>query len=625
MALLPWRDLRAVVKRGLPSVFGRLFGPPRECPSTRLPAARLVFRVGVTGHLSGTDTPELRVVAGDLLSALGDHVRALAPEFYSVMPVPCDKPAELRLLAQLAAGADQLAANLAAARGYRVYGVLPFPGERFAEDIEKSKGAKPARDEFDRLMSSGELAGTFELPCDDRTQESRDQAYAEANRVILNQIDLLIVMARPDSGYRFGGSVWMRELALDQRIPVISIPLDHPHKAELIWTQSGTRQNLHIYNDGSANWEALRGILKDILVTGAKHKNIPHLTCQYLHRVTRYTNWDHYGDDATELWDDPIVQGLGASPAAIDANFRDAYCWADHLARGYAEIYRGTFVLAALMGTTAVAAAVFTVPFAEASASLKLAEVLVIAVILWLYYRERKVGWRLKWINYRQMAEQFRHARYLFLIGRSIPVEVPKHMTEFHEEAAWENWYVRALLRQAALPNACLDRDYLEATRWVLESRQVAYQSGFYQTSREQQHSADKYLERRIGFLVWTVLVTTSGYLVCKFFIAATKDFVLLAAPWIMVIGALFPACAAALTAIKSNGEYAQNAVRYHGMASTLKAAGKQLGEIRGWIDADLPRGYERLVKLATATADYLLQEVYQWRSMLQLKGIERS
>jgi hypothetical protein len=591
-----------------------------------MPPVRLVFRVGVTGHLSGTDSPELSVVTGDILTALREQVKALTEGFYAAFPVPCDRPpAELRLVAQLAAGADQLAANLAVARGYRVYGVLPFSEGVFAKDIENSKGGMSARQEFERLMKSGDVAGAFELPCDAGTPESRDQAYAEANRVILNQIDLLIVMARPDAGYRFGGSVWMREIALDQRIPAIFIPVDNPHNAQLIWTHHGQRRELRIYLDGSANWPVLGEMVEDILVTKARHKEIPRLTCQYLHRVPLYKTWDDYGHGEKETWpEDAVRHGLRNTPNAIDNSFQAAYCWADHMARGYAEINRGTFVLAALMGTTAVAAAVLSVPFPGASWHLKLAEVLVIAVILWLYYRDKSKRWRLRWLNYRQMAEQFRHARYLLLLGRSIPVEVPKHVAEFHDEAVWENWYVRAMLRQAALPHACLDRDYMAATRLVLETCQVSYQTSFYEKSREKQHAAERKLESGIGMMVWTVLVATFAFVVCKC-IPAMKSYMSVAAPWITIIGALFPAGAAALSAIKSNGEYAQNAVRYRGMAFTLRAAGKQLGEIQGWVELDLPRGYEKLVKLATATADYLLQEVYQWRSMLQLKGIERS
>jgi hypothetical protein len=528
-------------------------------------------------------------------------------------------------------------AALALQQGYRVHGVLPFHAQDFAKDIQNSKGGLGARAEFDRLVGAPGVDAVFELPGDTGTPESRDQAYAEANRIILNHSDLLIVMVRRNAPYRYGGSVWLEEQALDQRIPVIHIPLDTPRDAELVWSRRGQRSRELLYHAGSTQLDSvlIRNLLEGILTTKDRQPPISRLTSAFLARVRSFDNWDHPREDVTERWENSsddriVIRALRDVPGQIDASFRGVYCWADYLARGYGEIYRGAFVLTTLLGTVAVTAAVLSIPFVNSGTTLKLLEVIVIAILLWMYSREKKMRWRLRWLNYRQLAEQFRHARYLLLLGRAIPVEVPAYMQEFHEQAGWGNWYMRAFMRQASLPNARLDRDYLEAVRWLLETRQVAYQYEYYADAREKQERTDTHLERVVGRLVCTVFIITAAYIVLHW-LADWLNLGELASglnqlkPWTTVIGALFPAGAAALSAIRNHGEYAQNALRYRGMAVTLHGVMRELAEQRGALDGDLTRAYNKVAKLAISTTAYLLQEVYQWRTILQMKGLERT
>jgi hypothetical protein len=192
------------------------------------------------------------------------------------------------------------------------------------------------------------------------------------------------------------------------------------------------------------------------------------------------------------------------------------------------------------------------------------------------------------------------------------------------------NWYVRALLRQATLPTARLNRDYIEAVRWLLEKRQVAGQHRFFDQSYRKQEQANAHLEAWGGRLILLVLIATVGYLIAAGIAAALhahffEGKVEGAAPWIMVVGALFPAAAAALSAINSHGEYAQNALRYRGMASALADVRRELAEYGGRLDQDLTPGYHDIVRLAVTTTAYLLEELYQWRTILQMKNLERS
>jgi hypothetical protein len=613
------------------------------------PRPRLVFRVGVTGHLELADdaSPQgasIIAVIGAVLDQIAAEVEKIAPEFAGSLAGKRTGPEnqkEVRLLTQLAAGVDQKVATLAMQRGYRVSGVLPFHKQTFAEDIQNSKGGPRAREAFDRLIGAPQVDAVFELPGDAATPESRDQAYAEANRVILHQSDLLMVLVRKDAPYRYGGSVWLEEQAFDERISVIHIPLDTPYGAELVWSRGGQQCRALLFDTGSTQPNgALIGILlKGILTTTDRQPPISRLTSTFLSWERSFQDWDHVTEDVTERWagspdDRSVISALGDVPEHIDAAYRGAYCWADYLARGYSDIYRRAFLFTTVLGLVAVGAGVAAGALGmlhdNAATAFKVLEFLVMLTVLWMYSREKKMRWRIRWLNYRQLAEQFRHSRYLLLLGRAIPIEAPVYMQEFHADSDWSNWYVRAFMRQASLPNARIDRDYLEAVRWLLETRQVSYQYEYYAHSSKKQEKTDARLDQMIGVLVRTVLVLLFVYLASHILAnwlslekwKAALDYL---KPWITAVSAILPAVSAALSAIKSHGQYAQNALRYRGMAVTLEEMIRELAQQRGAPNGDLARAYNSIARLASSTAAYLLQEVYQWRTILQMKGLERS
>ncbi len=607
------------------------------------PTPKLVFRVGVTGHLEIPErtSRDISAVIDEVLKQIAGEVEKIGDDFAASFASKSSDPPEVRLLTQLAAGVDQEVGAVAVQRGYRVHGVLPFHKEAFQRNIQNSVGQDKARENFDQLIRNPAVIALFELPGDDATRESQDQAYAEANRVILSHSDLLIVMVLRNAPFRYGGSVWLEQRAFDQRVPVIHIPLDAPYEAELVWSRSGKQYRERLFHAGSVELDNARiGILlKGILTTEDRQPPVSRLTGLFLDRVPSFGGWDYFSEEITERWegseDDRIViRALGDAPQRIDASFLGAYCWADHLARGYGKIYRAAFFAATMLGITAVIAAVLAGALGKnheyAATALKGIEFFVMLAVLGLYVREKRMLWRIRWLNYRQLAEQFRHARYLLLLGRAIPVDVPAYMQEFHEDSDWTNWYVRAFMRQAGLPNARIDRDYLEAVRWLLETRQVDYQYKYYSQACKSQETTDGRLELTIGLLVWAVLIVLFLYLASyglAAWLSPTKwmDEVELFMPAVAAISAILPAIAAALSAIKSHGEYAQNALRYHGMAITLRELRSELAEQRGALNGDLTRAYNGIAKLGISTSAYLLQEVYQWRTILQMKELERT
>jgi len=98
------------------------------------PIPALAFCVGISGHrnLPAETTEAVRAQLTEALREISIGVARVAeehPHFYA------EGPTRLSLLSQLAAGADQMAAEAALKLGYGLRTVLPFSRESFARDF----------------------------------------------------------------------------------------------------------------------------------------------------------------------------------------------------------------------------------------------------------------------------------------------------------------------------------------------------------------------------------------------------------------------------------------------------------------------------------------------------------
>ena len=71
----------------------------------------------------------------------------------------------------------------------------------------------------------------------------------------------------------------------------------------------------------------------------------------------------------------------------------------------------------------------------------------------------RRWLWHERWLDYRALAENLRHGRFLSFVSefgriRGEPAGVEQR------EPPWMLWYVRATMREIGLPNATLDGTY---------------------------------------------------------------------------------------------------------------------------------------------------------------------
>ena len=100
----------------------------------RLPFA---LAIGVTGHrldaISADALPHVERRLGEVLDLLAGEARTLAAREAAVF---AEGPPTFTLVSPLADGADQIAAEVALARGFRLQAILPFSRNTYLADFD---------------------------------------------------------------------------------------------------------------------------------------------------------------------------------------------------------------------------------------------------------------------------------------------------------------------------------------------------------------------------------------------------------------------------------------------------------------------------------------------------------
>ena len=172
-------------------------------------------------------------------------------------------------------------------------------------------------------------------------------------------------------------------------------------------------------------------------------------------------------ETANTLWD----RYLAAAPQdnrlghSIAASLRPAFEAADRQASRYAREYRDAFVYNYIAAAVAVFIALcgLFVHSSSAKAVLVLAELLVIASILFNTWHGQRRNVHKRWLDCRRLAERLRQMRFLVWSGASSGISRPvaRALVSPVHAVDWVDWYSRAVRRTLPLPDAAASDDYL--------------------------------------------------------------------------------------------------------------------------------------------------------------------
>lgn len=636
---------------------------------TEFPQPRLVLRVATAGHIHISSPASLQHALYEILSGLKDYVwrvnERFSRSFYSDFQTVITVQPELRILCQLAPGVDQMVASSALELGYSLHAVLPGNRVAFEYDIQRQSnrvstlfGSEKVSSRIDGNQIYRDLLrrATQVLELDPPTgpissNEFTYEAYAQASSVILNHSDIVIITIHDEATAHAGGTKWIEQRAESLDLPVIRIPIDHPSKAILIWTTEGRRESCSLFNAMSQglNPSIFDLALNEILLCDTT--TTPYRSGWFENRVINQIDpafnsrlWD-------ERWTLPNVatslaeHSLGNVPKQIDNDLKAVKVWADHRASAMAELVRGSFIYCSLLGSLAVFGAVIGLLVPAMAKTGKVLEVACLVIILCFIWRSSKWNWRFQWLSLRQLERSIDQAAWLLTLGRIPSFIIPAHVREFQSDshAVWVNWYLRAVLRSASFPTAQLDADYIGAVHNLTLKNLVRNQIRYFESEAGFYHRADELLEKYTNRCIFLAFLVTVAYLITPYVFLLALSFNMptemsnalreasikapsFAGPVATVVGALMPAIAAALSAIRSQGEYAQIAARYQGISGTLKQLEYQFVRMlpNGKCNRnDQPLRSAEVAELLLAATNSLFQEVVGWQSILRKKKIE--
>ena len=588
------------------------------------PQLPFAFTVGVTGHRLGA-LADVRVVAirGEIDAALGAIDREALAVFKREGALFAPSAPVLTLVSPLADGADQMAAEAALARGWRLQAVLPFDRTTYARDFADDEDAK----RFADLL--GQADCVLELPGD---PDDDTEAYMAAGRATIAHCDLLIAVwdGRPPRGR--GGTAEVVHLAVAQGTPVIHVPSDGDQPMGLLWSGFDPNVVTRSGDDRGVKQpfeDALLGRMIGALLTPPPESTERIFYDRFLAEKARRVRGRL---EYPLLLMIAGVSRLKAShwreskcAAAIDAEWRNfstecsgkhgvsaslhlleqAYGWSDRLAGYYAQNFRSGHVFNFLLAATAVLLGLSSFALPATKTAVAVIEFLVALAVIFNTRFGVRHEWHRRWLDYRQLAERLRPLRSLKLLGVAAP-DAPGSITN-PVPRRWIDWYAAGVWRAMGCPNGTIDKARAALLTEAIACHEIAPQIAYHEASAKQIDMLDERLEW-IGTALFVLTLFASALVIVM--LQVDPQWVSAMNNWLTLLSAGLPAVATAIFGIRYQGDFGGSAERSRSTAQTLRAIEGQLVGARG----DLVRSADLFEQSARA----MLADLDEWRLINQ-------
>lgn len=581
------------------------------------PKSRLAVRVGVTGHRpSGLDKAETAALKAQVNEVL-NHVKGVAGEvktyfdrYYSDAGPPL-----LRIISPLAEGADMLVAEEGLAEGYELQCALPFGRKEYEKDFSDDDSVGRYRTLLGKATSVLELDGSRTTP------DLENESYQTAGRMVLAQSDVLIAIWDGEDEKGKGGTGQIVRESLINEIPVVWISSASPHEIRVLmggeyegYKQAGLRE-LDL---------RLKRVLKP------HHANRPDLGLTYFEEKQPVRTWGFVFEVFCDLFSGERIDTSGSKVRdfyeeteeewrrvwdscpgfpeqvknQINEKFLVHYAWADKLANYYSNIYRSSFTVNYLMAGLAVLFALLVPTVKRLDTLWIICELTLIVLIIAVTAVGNLKRWHERWIDYRLLSEQLRQLRFLSPLGLTTPsFRVPAHDTYGDPRSTWVNWHFRAIVREAGMVGAAIDRQYLASYKDFLSKQELTGQIGYHQRTSPR--------FRRINH---TLHIIGMGLFALTF--VTTFMHLFYHTDWLTLSSAFFPALGAAIYGIRTQGEFEQIAKRSDAMSAHLENLRNELER------PDFVPSFRHIGGIAESTAEVMSSETLDWRIVFQSKRL---
>ena len=600
------------------------------------PRPPFALAVGITGHRVGAVPRDAIEAASDRVDmVLAELARAAARVRAEHEECFAPAPTRLTLVSPLASGADQLAATLALDRGYCLQALLPFPRGVYVADF--AHGAE--RHSFDALMTRAQC--TLELP---GTRASEGDAYVMVGRAVIAHSDVLVALwdGKPPGGR--GGTAEIVEHALRRGLPVIHVPIDPALPTRVLWTRfddiahellDAADVPNRLFHAAAADLVIARLLAPPDLPEerkclrtffGERERRL-RLRLEYplllvllgvRSPASLRPRADAYAPTVAHEWRAFHV-GCGEAGRAVAGGFgalETAYGWCDKLAEHYAGEYRSGHVANFILGAAATVCALAGLVGGEDwHAALIAGELALIA----LFVLNTRVGvtsaWHRRWLDYRHLAEQLRPMRSLKLFAVASPRAAGRRR--------WVDWYAAAYWRAMGAPHGALDEQAIDASAGLTVTEDLVPQIDYHRANAARMHRIEHRLHKVSNWLFYAtvlslcVALSVHGLHALAPILGLSPELMTrLPTPGhaLVLVTAGLPALAAALHAIREQGEFARTARRSTATADALDALARELAARR----ITLPRA----AALVEDAVRVMLNDLGEWRMAYEMRDL---
>lgn len=513
-------------------------------------------------------------------------------------------------------------------------------------------------------------AGIFALADDDAAVEAlfhrfledpgdvaRAQAFAErsservalAGRVMIEQSDILVAVWDGTSLSRVGGTGHTIACALASGSPVIRIDPASPGSWHVLRTPEALLAPAS--NDGreQAVGQLVRAGLRPgeggALEAGARalgreawHARSSRLSTSYRRIEALFGGEgrpfrsleEHYetpeeiagGTAAPLLAAARALPGLdGAYVDRIASELLRRFAWADGISTRLSDSYRGGMVANFALSALAIAAGIAYQPFATDSDKwvFALVEFLLLVAILAITSIGVRKRLHRRWFETRRVAEYFRHAPILQLLGVARPAgRWPKGI-----HTSWPEYYARMGLREPGLPRVTVTGEYLRRALAALLDAHVVAQHAYHVGKAKRLAHVHHMLDRVSERLFLLAVVSVMAYLLLKLGAVAgivPPEWPHATSKTFTFLGVCFPTFGAAIAGMRYFGDFERFSTISQVTAEKLDGIHQRIEVLLSGESVD--PGYGQVSELAHAMDEIVVSEIENWQAVFGGKHI---
>ncbi len=641
-----------------------------------------VLGVGITGHRSkhpvfAANSDAIATTLARLFAQLG-NTAATAAAAGGAEAAPL-----IRLHSLLAYGADLMAVQAAQRLSWSVVAPLPFGCDlnlainaqpTTVDDMEQLLAGHSAEDAATEaraaeIREAARAVAVFALAEQDAAVTARFRAQltspadevaalsfaalcsdraAMAARVMIEQSDLVVGIWDGETRGAYGGTRHSIEAALAMGVPVVWIDARQPDRWRILQA-SEELANLAVPGDTADNDTILAGLVEQALCPrgggwshGPRRERWRDQSHRLLHAYRRVEllfgepgqrplrslsqRYEHpdavaAGSGKAMLTAAALLGGDPAMPGRIAQHVMRPFAWADGISTWLADAYRGSMVASFFLSAFAIIGGMAYLPFASIEHKWGFAafELLLLVMIIGIFVTGKRRRWHERWFDTRRVAEYFRHAPVLLLLGAARPAgRWPQGTT-----GNWPETYVRHALRAIGLPVMSVEPGYLRRALQFVRDHHVTPQQSYHQGKaaklRRAQHNLDRLSERLFVLAVISVAVYLAIEMGAALDLLA-QDLPKKTAKAFTFLGVLLPTLGGAFAGVHYFGDFERFAAISDVAAQKLAAVTARIDLLLAADDAEI--SYVRAAEIAHAVDDVVVGEIEGWQAVFSGKHI---